>query len=161
MLMIITSALATAQQWTRVNDSDILTTGIRNIIPQRYVAYEIDEETVRNILWSAPYEKDQHLNASTTLLTVGLADGSTDVFKVVEYSMMESGLAVAYPAIKTFKGISVTDPYKRMRADWTENGFRAIITGRSGTIYIDPYQRDDLSHRIVYFKEDISGGAIL
>ncbi|MEO6131547.1 MAG: zinc-dependent metalloprotease family protein, partial [Saprospiraceae bacterium] len=68
--------------------------------------------------------------------------------------MMEPGLSSRYPEIRTFRGESISDPDRTIRADWTENGFRAVIRDENGMTYIDPYQRNDLSDRIVYFRKD-------
>lgn len=146
--------LSFAQLWTVTDPSLISITGIRDIVPTRFVAYRIDQESIRQVLSNAPDESLQPLNESSTLLHVGLADGTMDIFKMVEYRMMEDELRVKYPEIKTYRGISVSDPYRTIRADWTNNGFRAVIRDRNGTMYIDPFQRNDRDHRIVYFRRD-------
>ena len=147
-------SLSFAQLWTVTDPSLIPATGIRDIVPTRYVTYRIDQETIRQILSSAPDEFVQPVNESNSLLTVGMADGTMDVFKIVEYRMMEEELRAKYPDIRTFRGISTSDPYRIIRADWTTNGFRAVIRDRDGMTYIDPFQRDDSIHRIVYQKKD-------
>jgi len=143
-----------AQQWVPVNVEDIPPVGQRDIIPNIYKTYQIDPDELHQVLWSAPQEYAQNLATSATLLKVGMPDGSVDIFKIVRYDMMEAGLAASYTAIRTFRGISISNPYRTLRADWTSDGFRALIRDDQGTIFIDPFQRNDLANRIVYYKKD-------
>ncbi|HJW27747.1 MAG TPA: hypothetical protein VJ508_00685, partial [Saprospiraceae bacterium] len=144
------------QTWTIVNDQNIPYTGHRDIIPQQYRTYDVNPEQIKQVLWSAPHEYAQDVSTSNTKIIVGLADGSADIFRIVQYDMMEAGLAAQFTQIKTFVGVSISNPYRRLRADWTLDGFRAVISDLEGTMYIDPYQRNDLTHRIAYFRKDLT-----
>lgn len=141
-----------AQMWIPVEDQDIPVMGQRDIIPNAYRTYETDPDDMKHILWSAPHEYAQGIASSNTLLTVGLADGSADIFRIVQYDMMEALLAANFPDIKTFRGRSISNPHRTLRADWTVEGFRAVIREPGRTTYIDSYQRNDQAHRIVYDK---------
>lgn len=145
---------AFAQRWTPVDETLIGVKGTRDIVPQKYIVYNTDFEATKDVLWTAPREADQPMAASSTLLTIGLADGSLDVFRMVRYDMMEPELAAKYPEIRTFRGESVSDPNRTIRADWTESGLRAVIRDDNGMMYIDPYQRNDPADRIVYFRKE-------
>ncbi len=158
VLMLITLFWATtsmAQDWIISDSALIQKQGIRDIIPQKFFLYNTDDIVTKEILWSAPKEESGRLSSSKTLLTIGLADGTTDVFRMVQYDMMEPGLAQKYPEIRTFRGESVLNPNRTIRADWTESGLRAVIRDDNGMMYIDPYQRNDLKHRISYFRKDL------
>jgi hypothetical protein len=145
-----------AQSWTIVDPQTIGFTGVRDIQPQTYIAYQTDHQAMKNLLWSAPYEYIQNPNTSNTIITVGLANGCADMFRVVQYEMMEAPLASLYPDIKTFKGVSISDPYRTIRIDWTKNGFRAVISDLDGKMYIDPFQRNDMTNRIAYYKKNFT-----
>lgn len=155
-LSLFFSAFSNAQLWTITDPVVIPSTGLKDIVPLRFITYQIDEQAVKEILWQSPDELLVPVSNSNTLLTVGMANGTSDIFRIVEYEMMEAELASAYPEIRTYRGISISNPYRTMRADWTENGFRAAIRDLDGTMYVDPYQRNDRSHLIAYFKKDIS-----
>lgn len=144
-----------AQDWSNINHRTIPSIGQRDIVPRQYVTFQVDEQEIKNILWQAPGESSTHIRSSDVLLKVGLADGSVDTFRMVSYKMMEDELANSYPDIKTFKGVSISNPFRIIRADWTANGLRALIRDENGMTYIDPFQRNDLNHRIAYFKKDI------
>jgi len=148
-----------AQTWTPVEQQNIIPTGTRDIIPQTCAMFSLDYLAMKEILWTAPYEYAQSPSNSNTIITVPLGDGTADMFKVVQYDMMEALLAAQFPDMKTFRGISVSDPYRTIRADWTKNGFRAVITDLTGKTYIDPYQRNDLATRIVYCANTYSSQA--
>ncbi|MBP6680215.1 MAG: proprotein convertase P-domain-containing protein [Saprospiraceae bacterium] len=140
-----------AQSWTPVEQQNINPTGSRDIVPQTCALFSLDYQSMKEILWTAPHEYAQNPTNSNTIITVALADGTADMFKIVQYDMMEAFLAAQFPEMKTFRGISVSNPYRSIRIDWTINGFRAIISDLDGKTYIDPYQRNDLATRVVYY----------
>ena len=153
-LLLLLNPGIRAQSWQITYPAAIATAGPRDIIPQRYITYQLDPDEIKQVLWQAPKENFTPATESNVLLTVGLADGTADIFRIVEYEMMEPGLSQSYPDIRTFRGISVSNPYRRLRADWTVNGFRAVIRDLEGTMYIDPFQRNDPSHCISYYTRD-------
>jgi hypothetical protein len=148
-----------AQEWVLIQPEDILSSGQRDIIPNVYSTYQINDQQLHNILWSAPHEYAQNVDGSSTLLEIGMPDGSIDIFKIVRYDMMESLLAASYTSIKTFIGVSISNPYRTLRADYTADGFRAAIRDENGTMFIDPFQRNDLVHRISYYKKDYTNSS--
>ncbi|MGB3080208.1 MAG: hypothetical protein WBB31_14075, partial [Saprospiraceae bacterium] len=90
LTLIITFSVinAFAQRWTPVDQTLIGAQGSRDIIPQKYIVYNTDFATIKDVLWTSPKEADQPISNSSTLLTVGLADGSSDVFRMIQYDMM-------------------------------------------------------------------------
>lgn len=145
-----------AQQWTLIPTSEIKQISQIDIVPNKFETYIIDNDNIRNILWSAPHERNININESETYLIVPLGRGISDRFKIIQYSMMEDGLANRFPDFKTFKGLSTTDPSRHIRIDHTLYGFRAVISDKNNTIYIDHYQRNDLNSRIVYNKKNFT-----
>ena len=152
---VLISFAILAQTWTPRTPSSIATTGIRDIQPFIYKTYSLDDAGMKDILWSAPHESEVRPAQSNAIITVPSADGNFDQYKMVQYDMMEAPLAAQYPHIRTFHGVSVTNPYKRIRADYTDYGFRAVITEETGNSYIDHFQRGDKNHKVVYYKKDI------
>lgn len=150
---VIAFSPISAQRWEVLDERSIQETGKRDIIPTVYTSYRINAVDIQRILWTAPTE-DQEISKSSTILTVGLPNGLSDQFRIVRYEMMEKELAEKFPQYRTFRGISESNPYRTIRADWTAEGFRAVIRDEKETIFIDPFQRGDLTHRIVYFKRD-------
>jgi len=154
-LFVLISFAIVAQNWTSQNPSAISPTGIRDIQPNVYKTYTLDDAGMKDLLWSAPHESEVKPAQSTAIISVPSADGSFDQYRMVQYDMMEAPLAAQYPHIRTFHGVSVSDPYKTIRADYTDHGFRAEIRQEGGHSYIDHFQRGDKNHKVVYYKKDI------
>lgn len=155
LFVIIFPFLSHSQSWTETSPDKIRQTGIRDIQPGKYTLYNLDDEAMRAILWQAPDEQQTDLKSTKTVIQVGLPDGETESFRIVRYSMMEKELEEAYPHIRTFYGASTTVKGKRIRIDYTEEGFRAVISAiDEDKIYIDHFQRGDKNTRVVYYKKD-------
>lgn len=147
--------MLTAQSWDIISESEVTIKNIRDIIPENFKVYKIDDKELKSKLWQAPKEGSSSLNSSDCIINVGLADGSIDQFKIIQYEMMEPELAKEYPYIRTFYGISVQDNMTSIRIDYTLQGFRAVVTSPElGKIYVDHFQRDDSNIRIAYFRND-------
>ncbi|MGE5354756.1 MAG: reprolysin-like metallopeptidase [Deltaproteobacteria bacterium] len=156
LLIIIQIYGLIGQSWTITSPGQVENKGKRDIIPEEYTLFRVDDDLLKSLLWDSPKESSVNVRFSDILINVALSDEKNEKFRVVEYDMMEPGLASRYPEIRTFYGISVTDELKRIRIDYTLQGFRAVISkpGES-KLYIDYYQRDDKYTRIIYKKQDL------
>lgn len=153
--ILITAFQVKSQQWNIVNPNIIVDKGIKDIQPDKYILYNMDDETMRSLLWSAPSESDIDVSKSNTTISVAMPDATKELFRVVRYDMMEPELAAKFPEIGTFYGISVNNPLKSIRIDYTSQGFRAVVSSpEDGKIFIDHYQRNDKNTRIIYYKID-------
>ncbi|MBK9150548.1 MAG: proprotein convertase P-domain-containing protein [Saprospiraceae bacterium] len=155
VLLLLSGALTLhSQTWTEVSERDIEITATRDIFPETYRLYALDNEAMRLLLWSAPHEKDTDVHSSKVQIEIMMAGGISDLFRIVQYDMMEPELAARFPDIRTFYGVSTTDPYRYVRIDYTEQGFRAVIRDIGYQVFIDHFQRGDKTHRIVYYRHD-------
>ncbi len=153
--ILIVAFQVKSQQWNIVNPNNTVDKGIKDIQPDKYILYNMDDETMRSLLWSAPSESDIDVSKSNTTISVGMPDATKELFRVVRYDMMEPELAAKFPEIGTFYGVSVINPLKSIRIDYTIQGFRAVISSpEDGKIFIDHYQRSDKNTRIIYYKND-------
>lgn len=154
LAMIFLPILMYGQSWEIVDESTIPDKGIKDITPARYFVYQIDDRDVKTRLFNAP-DESMGVRQSETIISVALLNGETDNFRIVRYSMMEKELEDQFPEIRTFFGISTSISGRRIRIDYTEQGFRAVIsTPDMDKIYVDHYQRGDKDHRVVYKKKD-------
>ncbi len=144
-----------SQKWDVKDKNLISSKGKIDITPTKSKIYEINDNEIKSLLWSAPKEKDVLPSMSSSIIALPEANGKISTFKIVEFEMMEAGLANQYPDIKTFNGVSTTDPHKTVRIDYTSHGLRAMIMSEDGFSYIDHYQRNDKDHKIVYYKKDL------
>jgi subtilisin-like proprotein convertase family protein len=142
-----------AQTWSRVEEKDIVKKGDRYVSPSQFAAFKVDQKAIKDVLWTAPLEGRMDIMESECLLYVALPDGSVNRFKMMEYNIMEPALKAQFPEIRTFYGLSVTNPHRSIIADFTSNGFKAMISeaGKS-KVFIDNYQFGDNEIKVVYYK---------
>jgi hypothetical protein len=140
--------------WQAVNEKRLVATGERLIVPDRYRVVALNLSDMKVITDRAPLEYSNAARTASTLLALPLPDGSFGHFRIVESPIMETGLAAKFPELKTYLGQGVDDPTAVTRFDQTPAGFHAMIRSSSGTYYIDPYQRGDTQHYLVYDTRD-------
>lgn len=109
------------------------------VAPRDFAAFRLDAAQARTAL--APALADN--GSRPVRIAVPAPDGSTQVFSVVEDSVMEPALAAKHPEIRTFAGRGVTDPTSTIRLDLTPLGFHAAVRGPLGARawYVDPAYR--------------------
>ena len=155
LFLLFAISVLHSQSWLLVNQ-EIPPLGRKDIQPDIDLKYFVDDAVMKSILWTAPHESTTNSRQSNCVITVPLADGTFDQFSIVRYDMMESELAAKYKDIRTFYGFSKTNPYRKIRADYTNYGFRAVIKDPENPhTYIDHYQRNDKEHKIVYYKKNL------
>ena len=111
----------------------------------------LDLPNMRGILRDAPMEFTPEGKDAPVSLEIPMPDGTMESFAIVESPIMEAGLAAKYPGIKTFAGRSLTNPTSRIRLDYNNENFNAIILTTEGTILITPFA-DDLNDYYVSFR---------
>lgn len=151
----------TSNIWKDKVEKSILPTGQRLIIPNEYRSVELDENALLSLLATAPLEGVKTTATSETVLPVPMPDGTTEEYRIVEYSMMEPALAEKFSSFKTYYGRGKKDVRKRIRLDWTAAGFRAMMISEEGTSFIDPYAQNDTKNYVSYFKKDYPAPAEL
>ena len=155
ILSVCTSFNLMAQNlWTYESESSFEKRSKSDIKPIKYKTFVLDFDKAKEELINAPHEKDISLSQSTFFIKLPNPEGSSKNFKLLEYDMMEEGLASKYPHIKTYYGTAIKDPFTRVRLDITERGLRAMIFSPSGNYYIDNYNGKNQSQYLVYFKSD-------
>ena len=109
------------------------------VAPRAFTAFRLDAGRARTAL--APALADN--GGRPVRIAVPAPDGSSQVFSVVEDSVMEPALAARHPEIRTFAGRGVTDPTSTIRLDLTPLGFHAAVRGPLGARawYVDPAYR--------------------
>lgn len=146
-----------AQNWTLVSSKSIEEQGQIDIKPSIFKAYSIDNEYIKNVVFNAPNES-QVSNAyeSKSQIKLPTADGLIHTFSLVNYNLLHPDLQKSYPEIKALYGISIDDATMTIVADYSPTyGFRAVISQPGvGKTYIDHFQRNDLNHRVVYYRKD-------
>jgi hypothetical protein len=140
--------------WQDVNEDTVALTGERWIMPDRYRVVTLNMTQLQAQLDRAPLENSAAARTNSSIMSLPLPDGSYGRFRIVESPVMEPGLAAKFPEVKTYLGQGEDDPTAVTRFDQTPAGFHAMIRSSSGTIFIDPYQRGDIQHYVVYDQRD-------
>lgn len=148
------SAQPAAAIWSDVEERDLVPAGERWIIPQQYRTVTLNVPALQETLAAAPLEGTPAAADDAVTLALPLPDGGYGRFRIVQSPVMAPELAAKFPGITTYAGQGLDDPTATTRLDWTPAGFHAIIFGLSGTVYIDPFSRGDVSHYISYYAHD-------
>jgi hypothetical protein len=155
------AAAPTGALWHDVNAANIAPAGARQIIPSKYRTVAVDEAALVNILAQASAESATNSpKTSGAVITLPLPDGSYGRFSFVNSPIMAASLAARYPQIQTFMGQGIDDATASVRFDRTQFGFHAMILAAGGTVFIDPYQQNDTTNYISYFKSDSQGAPL-
>ncbi len=154
-----TSELKGDGVWQDVDESSIQARGERQIVPEKYRAVRLDEQTVREFLADAPLEFSEAAKTREAIFSLPLPDGTFSRFRIVESPIMHPELAAKFPEIKTYSGQGIDDASATLRFDLTPHGFHAIVLRSEGSVYIDPYAKGDTENYISYLKSDFRNDA--
>ena len=155
IISILVLQSATAQNYWQPATPETLPAGFhRDIIPQVSISYKLDLSGFKNLFTQAPLEFTQEARNQPLLVELPNPDGSFSQFAIVESPIMEAGLALQFPNIKTYSGQGITDRTATLKIDFTDWGFHAQVLSVAGAWYIDPYSKANTSDYIVYFKKD-------
>jgi len=132
-----------APLWTPV-DADQLAGRVAaadTVSASEYQVWQLDRQRLQTILTAAPEEMGGVAARGAVELVLPLPDGTSQVFTVVESSIMEPALAAKFPEIKTYIVRAAGDGASHGRIDVTPQGFHAILRTSSGRVFVDPLDR--------------------
>lgn len=154
-----TAAWGDPQAWTSLPQMPAeVAAGPEWVRPTKFAAWRLsDIERLRAVLRSAPMEKeaDEPDQPVPVEIAIPKPDGGFSFFAIVEAPVMEPGLAIQFPEIKTYRGQGLDDPSSNIRLDLTPQGFHASVLGPNGSYYVDPYTQNDTVHYASYFIQDL------
>ncbi|MDP3557153.1 MAG: M12 family metallo-peptidase [Bacteroidota bacterium] len=140
--------------WSPISESAIKQTGKRQIVPNKYLAFQLNANELKIQLSTAPHENNVRINESTCIVSLPLPNGTIQKFKVVESPIMEQGLAAQFPNIKTYSVKGIDDVYANGKLDWNEFGFHGMVRSINGDFFIDPYCVENVMDYITYYTAD-------
>ena len=153
-LASIVQAQTAKQLWSPINEKEITPLGARVIVPQKYKTFHLVNDNLKNLLWSAPDEKQVRLQNSNTIVELPMPDGTIKKYRVVYSPVMAPELAAVYPSIKTFNIVGVDEPGIYGKLDFSDMGFHAWIRKEGTDVYIDPYSQLNFTDYITYNTSD-------
>ena len=124
----------------------------RLVIPKIYRTFSLSFDQYKIFLKTAPKESEASIKNGLEV-TLPYPDNSFRKFKIVETKMMEDGLAAQFPEIKTYIGQGIDEPAASVRIDYTYQGFHAYVISPEGTLFIDPYQKENNDLRNIRSKK--------
>lgn len=127
----------------------------RYALPSKYQTVQLNLAGIVDRLKNAPKEFTPSAINSAVNLEVPMADGSVQLFKMVETEIMHPDLALQFPTFKVYSGQGVTDPTAMIKVSITDLGFQAMIISPNGNTFIDPYHQFKKQDYIVYRREDL------
>ena len=140
--------------WKEINENEISISGKRDIIPEKYKTFHLDINNLKNILSSAPLDKNISADNSTIIISLPMPNGTLQNFKVVESPVMEEPLQISFPNIRTYNVRGIDDVYASGKLDLTEFGFHGMIRSPNGDIFIDPFCKWNTLDYISYYTND-------
>ncbi len=143
--------------WKEIDDSELKNRPAERLVePNFYRTFRINKTALQTIFDKTPLEDFSSNRTSQTILTLPLPDGTFSRFRIQESPIMEAGLAVKYPNLKTYIAQGIDVPTATARISYTPTGFRAMILSGKGSIMIDPYAKGDTDNYISYAKADVN-----
>jgi Metallo-peptidase family M12B Reprolysin-like/Secretion system C-terminal sorting domain len=140
--------------WTARNETPAMRISERNIVPQAYQVFALDFEGAKKYLITAPLEFAAQEKTTSCVISIPFPDGSFKNFAVTNSPIMQKGLALKYPEIKTYTGYGIEDKTASIKISTTSLGFHAMIICADATIFIDPYSKNNVSDYISYYRRD-------
>lgn len=124
--------------------------GKRLIIPEQYQLARLDVAGFQLFQSFIPLEGQ----GDYPVFELPTPDGKALAFRVYEKPMMEAGLSMKFPGIRTYTALCVSDPLVMAKLDFTVHGFHAMVMDGGDTYFIDPYADLDNEWYVVYYKRD-------
>jgi hypothetical protein len=140
--------------WLPSNDGEVKPIGKRQIVPNKYLVYQLDLGSLKSQLQTAPSEHNVAIDNSTCIITLPAPNGEMQQFKVIEASVMDPQLQAGFPNIRTYAIRGITDVYANGKIDYNEFGFHAMIRSANGDYFIDPYATENTAYYITYYTAD-------
>lgn len=153
-LLLLFPLIADAAIWRDVEHQTIAAKGL-SAGPVYYRALQADLSEMQSLLSQAPQEAVFNPDTGRKM-ALPMPNGEMLQFWVVASPIMAPALAERYPEIRTYRVKGVEQPGISGRLDLTPNGFHAMLTTPSGTVYVDP---DQSGHYRSFYKRDYANAA--
>jgi subtilisin-like proprotein convertase family protein len=125
----------------------------RATVPTEFNLYSLDLNAFKSLLQNAP--NDLSGITSNVVVPFPNSNGVIENYIVYDAPVMEEGLAIKFPGIKSYIAKGIDNPKTTLRFSVTDFGLHAMsVTSDLGTYYIDTYTKD-LNNYIVYNRKSI------
>ncbi len=137
--------------WDLATETEVLTrtNGERYTNPSEFGMFKTNVQDLRAELAGVPHERQLSARNSYATFDFPLPDGSFRAFKMVEYDIVEAGLARKFPHIKAYTGFD-DKSHSVIHLNLTKDQVFGVIREGSKTYYIDPYFRNNGQYYVSY-----------
>jgi subtilisin-like proprotein convertase family protein len=161
ILTICTSLASLAQSdqtiWTPIQNHELISkrSPTQSNMPTNFWSFQLTGQAqLERILLSAPMRFSSEANESNLEVSLPMPNGQMESFRVYNFPVLESQLAAAYPALRSFSATCVRNPNMNAKIELTPHGFSAMIFGHDqGTIFINPHNVTDKTYYSFYKKD--------
>lgn len=147
----------TSNNWTSIPNSALAHDAfLRSYKPAAFSTYQLDLQQMKKDVLGAPKQGTIDISASSFIISVPVANGIFETYRIVESPVMEQGLADKFPMIKTYLGSGITHPGSTIRFDISPKGFNAsILSADRKPIYINAVDALN-SYHIVFNRSQLA-----
>ena len=124
--------------------------------PFKGQAAELDPAILRERLRTAPKEYTPRAKTEPTIVELPMPDGTFERFEFVDSPVMQEGLALKYPDIKSYLVRGVDDRLAVGRAVLSPEGFHATFYTAAEMVFISRVSRDDNRFYSSYWAPEFS-----
>ena len=117
----------------------------------------LDADGIQKYLLAAPQEFTDAAENKPLVVGIPSPEGEMHAFGIYEISIMEPGLAAAFPEIKTYSGKSLHDPSSFIRITTGSLGFHATVFTGGKTDIIEPVSVGQTGVYACYHLDDADG----
>ncbi len=154
LFIFLTAAMQSYAQsnlWTPLTEDmvQMRSAGERWSNPDIFDLYQVDIDALHEALLLAPHESEIAVEDSYIELAFPIDGNNLRSYHIVEYSMMETGLARKFPHIRTYIGLDKLANSK-IYINKTSDKIFAIIHENGKSIYLDPYYKNSGTYYAVY-----------
>ena len=123
---------------------------VRNI--KDFNVLKLDEASLRSYLLNAPIEFENNENLQ---LEIPMPNGKTEVFGLVESSILSPEIAAQHPEIKSYTGNGLKNKEAIIRLTFNSGGLHIVILNYDGdAVYFEHYSNDDKDVYYSYFTRN-------
>ncbi len=123
--------------WSQINATSLRQSVVeRRETPDRFAAFSLDKNRLRQMLDRAP---EEFSDGADMILSLPMPDGTLARFSIEHSLIVEPGLLKKFPELgATYRGQGIDDPTATVRFDLLPSGFHAMILRAGTTVFIDP-----------------------
>ncbi len=120
--------------------------------PTAYKIFQLNDVAFRNFVFQAPSEKNVQVTRSSFVVAFPNEEGIVEEYRIVDAPVMEEGLAIKYPGIRSYAGKGINNPASSIRFSVSQQGVNAVVfTPGKSSVYID--KLEEQYYRVVARKD--------